>query len=430
MSAVIEITNAILEILIFIFFFNQTLEKKNIKKSNEYIIISSIVFIHIMRSFVPSPTYINYLITLILWSVIVFSLYKDSILKKIVILSICFTIILICDIFSRYTTAVILNISYNANSAVGIQRYLIMIFNIFLFFSILSCISLCIKRSNTKIPFKYWIMLLMFPIFSLFIIICTDILMIMADVNDIKYIFMLLIIIIGLLYFNMVIFRFIDSYSAKLQLNAAKELIKKQSENYAILENTEKNLLQLQHDISKHMGIMKDMIKNDPLNESKKFMDSLNKLSEMPLSTVYTDDITLDSILNVECRKATGAGIKYLVKTHNITAFWNIDPADKSTILCNALDNAIEASSKTDEKFIIIDIAIDAKHTKIRIENSSLPVKIHNNSIVTTKSDFHRHGFGIASIKQTLKKYNGALNISYSDGITSYVILLNNTHVS
>lgn len=327
-------------------------------------------------------------------------------------------------------TAAILNIEYNASVAVGLQRYLVMIFNLFLYFSILSCVSLCIKRSSTKVPFKYWIMLLMFPIFSLFIIICTDILMIMADVNDIKYIFMLLIIIVGLLYFNMVIFRFIDSYSAKLQLNAAKELIKKQTENYAILENTEKNLLQLQHDISKHMGIMKDMIKNEPLNESKKFMESLNKLSEMPLSTVYTDDITLDSILNVECRKATGVGIKYLVKTHNITAFWNIDPADKSTILCNALDNAIEASSKTDEKFIIIDIAIDAKHTKIRIENSSLPVKIHNNSIVTTKSDFHRHGFGITSIKQTLKKYNGALNISYSSGVTSCVILLDNTPAS
>ena len=75
------------------------------------------------------------------------------------------------------------------------------------------------------------------------------------------------------------------------------------------------------------------------------FIKSLKGLSELPLSVIYTNDITLDSILNVECKKATLAHIQYSVKVQNITEPLNISPADKSTILCNVIDNAIEASS-------------------------------------------------------------------------------------
>ena len=301
-----------------------------------------------------------------------------------------------------------------------------MVISLILNFVMIYSVSLFIRKRQTTLSLKYWIMLLLFPLFSLFIVICTDALILLANIHSIKYIILLLIIVLGLLYFNTVVFEFIDSYSSKLQLEAAQELIAAQEENYRLLENNETTLRILQHNINKHMEIMDNIVSND-MPAAKEFAQSLKDLTAIPLGIVYTNDTVLDAILNLECKKAAASKIQYTVKVNRITEPLNIIAADKSTILSNAIDNAIEACYKTREKFIIIDIASDKQHIKIQIENSSLPIKIKSNTILTTKKNTALHGFGLKSIKQTIKKYNGYLKISYKDGITTLIILMDNS---
>lgn len=426
MNVIIEIAVSLLELFIVLFFFRQTLKPRNIGRSVKLYVIVGVAAIHTARSFNPFGTYINFGITLLLWSLLIIFLFDDSLAKKIVIMLIYFATVIMCDSLSRLVTAFILNIPYNTQGAVGMQRYIFNAINICLHFALLAVFSLFIKKNTLSLPIRYWIMLLFFPIFGLFIIVCTDYLLILANVRNIKYIVLLLVIVIGLLYFNVTVFEFIDSYSAKLQLKTAEELIRKQEENYRLLEMNEQDLRLLRHNISKHMSIMQNMLESNNISEPQEFMRSLKSLSALPLGIVYTNDITLDSILNVGCKKATSLGIQYIVKANNITAPINISPADKSTILCNAIDNATEAASKVDEKFIVIDISANKNHIKICMENSSLPINISNNSVFTTKKDTRNHGFGINSIKRSLSKYNGHLDISYDNGITKYVILFDN----
>lgn len=375
MSICIEIINSIFEIFIVLFFFKQTLSLKTQKPLVKYSAIIIVSIIHIVRSFAYIPTYINLGITFVLWSIFLILLFDGSHIRKIIMISIYFVIFIICDILTRFITASILNVQYNTLSTIGLQRYLGMAINLLLNFVMMYSVSLFISRKQASMPPKYWIMLLLFPIFSLFIIISTDILMVLANIHDIKYISLLVIIIFGLLYFNTVVFEFIDSYSSKLQLKAAEELIAKQEENYKLLANNETMLRTLNHNINKHMTIMQNMIDNHYISEPQEFIQSLKSLSALPLGITYTNDITFDSILNIECKKAVAANIKYTVKVNRIVEPLNILAADKSTILCNAIDNAIEACCKVREKFIIIDIASDKQHIKIQIENSSLPIK-------------------------------------------------------
>lgn len=389
MSICIEIINSIFEIFIVLFFFKQTLSLKTQKPLVKYSAIIIVSIIHIVRSFAYIPTYINLGITFVLWSIFLILLFDGSHIRKIIMISIYFVIFIICDILTRFITASILNVQYNTLSTIGLQRYLGMAINLLLNFVMMYSVSLFISRKQASMPPKYWIMLLLFPIFSLFIIISTDILMVLANIHDIKYISLLVIIIFGLLYFNTVVFEFIDSYSSKLQLKAAEELIAKQEENYKLLANNETMLRTLNHNINKHMTIMQNMIDNHYISEPQEFIQSLKSLSALPLGITYTNDITFDSILNIECKKAVAANIKYTVKVNRIVEPLNILAADKSTILCNAIDNAIEACCKVREKFIIIDIASDKQHIKIQIENSSLPIKTKNNIILTTKRMLH-----------------------------------------
>lgn len=112
--------------------------------------------------------------------------------------------------------------------------------------------------------------------------------------RNVKYIVLLIVIVVGLLYFNIAVFEFIDNYSAKLQLKTAEELIKMQEENYRLLEMNEKDLRALRHNISKHMSIMQNMLERNNISETQEFMHSLKSLSALPLGIVYTNDITLD----------------------------------------------------------------------------------------------------------------------------------------
>lgn len=426
MSVLIEIANAIFEVFIVLFFFKQTLSAKPQKSFTKYTTIIIISTIHVVRSFAHIPTYINFGITFALLCIFLILLFDGSHIRKIIMISIYFMIFIICDMLTRFIVASILNITYGTSSPTGLERYLGMTISLALNFFMMYSVALFIKKRLTTLSLKYWIMLLLFPLFSLFIVICTDAFILLANIHSIKYIILLLIIALGLLYFNTVVFEFIDSYSSKLQLEAAKELIAAQEENYRLLENNEATLRILQHNINKHMGIMNNIVSNNS-SAAKEFAQSLKDLTAVPLGIVYTNDMILDAILNLECKKAAAAKIQYTVKINHITEPLNITSTDKSTILCNAIDNAIEACYQVNEKFIIINIASDKQYIKVQIENSSLPIKIKDNTISTTKKNTALHGFGLKSIKQSIKKYNGHLNISYKDGITTLIILMDNS---
>lgn len=423
---IIEISNCIVEMFVGVSFFNRVLQRKNSSNLFYWIALLAFSAVHISRSFLYLHTYVNTFITLLLWSALLIVLYKDIPIKKLIFLCIYLCIGLASDVIARFVASAFLNIDYTQYVLPSMQRYIAIIIYNLLNFVLLSYIALLSKRTSSNLSLKYWIMILLFPLFSLFIVICTDFFILQSRTNDLKNIIILFAIIGGLLYFNTVMFDFIDSYSDKLRLQAAQDLIKKQAYNYKLIETNEAELRYLKHNIKKHMSIMQNMLDNNSFSATTEFMDSLKKLSALPIQTIYTNDITLDSILNVEGRKAREAGIDYMVKTHKMQSPLNIDPTDKSTILCNAIDNAIEACAFVDNKFIVINIISDPQRIVISIDNSSRPIKQHNNLFFTTKSDAKNHGIGILSIKYVLEKYNGKFRLSYADGIAKCIIALDN----
>ncbi len=105
-----------------------------------------------------------------------------------------------------------------------------------------------------------------------------------------------------------------------------------------------------------------------------------------------------------------------------------IDTIDLYAILGNVMDNAIDAVSKIKEKekrqidvmiyrqqnFLVMNI-INPLEAQLDYEDG-LPV--------TTKRDKNYHGFGLHSVRQILKKYDGFLDISEEDGCFSLKMLI------
>lgn len=87
-----------------------------------------------------------------------------------------------------------------------------------------------------------------------------------------------------------------------------------------------------------------------------------------------------------------------------------IEPIDISSLLSNLLDNAIEASEKTDNPIINLSIFKQNAYYVINIENSIC----ENNNLtdsdyipISTKSNSALHGYGMQIIDDIAQKYDG-----------------------
>lgn len=275
-------------------------------------------------------------------------------------------------------------------------------------------------------PLKYAMPIMLVPMLSLIMIIMIDKVISVSNGAGDK---LILPLVIMLMYVNFIMFDYMESYSNKLQLEAANEIIRKDRENYKILEENEKEIREIKHDIRKHMQVIANMNKSknkDDLNlEISQYIDDLQNVVDNMTSVSYTGNEVLDSILNIKARRARIFNIRYFVKT-NIEEEILIREMDLSTILCNALDNAIEGAVGTEEASIVLLVETIDNKLRILIENTSNEVKFSNGKIVTKKSDKKNHGKGLENIKKCLKMYNGTMKINYDDGVFVFESILNN----
>lgn len=106
-----------------------------------------------------------------------------------------------------------------------------------------------------------------------------------------------------------------------------------------------------------------------------------------------------------------------------------MDPVDLYTIFGNAMDNAIESVKKNEvREQRIIDVLIYAEKQMLVIQIMNpvtQPLNFDEDGLpVSTKEQNGYHGFGLKSIRHTVKKYNGFLNVKVEDGIFYLQILL------
>ncbi len=213
----------------------------------------------------------------------------------------------------------------------------------------------------------------------------------------------------------------------KSQFQQEKELLdflyKTQQEQYKISRETIEIINQKSHDLKHQIRALRDADKE----ELDRYLGEIEDSVGIYEAIVKTGNDVFDTILtekSLYCQKhdiqvscvADGSQLGF------------IDNIDLYAILGNAMDNAIEAVEKFEEKEKRqIDVMIYRQHNFLvmNIINPMPEQLIYKDGIpVTTKNDKHSHGFGLRSIKQILKKYEGFLNVSEEDGCFSLKMLI------
>lgn len=137
-------------------------------------------------------------------------------------------------------------------------------------------------------------------------------------------------------------------------------------------------------------------------------------------SAVKTGNEALDVILTEKSLQCNEENIRITCIADG-TALSFMKDADIYTLFGNAIDNAIEAVEKLDDKekrIIGLKVKSDENYIVIHIYNYyNGELQFSEGHPSTSKNDRENHGFGVRSMEKIAEKYSGNLNILAEDNV-------------
>lgn len=210
----------------------------------------------------------------------------------------------------------------------------------------------------------------------------------------------------------------------KQERDALQNILQMQYSNYQISQESIELVNQKYHDLKHQITILKSQLGNeqkieylDQMEADIKAYEAQNKTGNKVLDTVLTAK-------SIHCQKygismtcvADGAALSFM------------DVVDISTLFGNALDNAIESVSKIadqSKRLIHVSVARQKGFLRIRVENCyEGEITLENGLPSSTKQDKRFHGYGLKSIRSTVKKYGGSVTLNMENGWFELRILI------
>lgn len=195
--------------------------------------------------------------------------------------------------------------------------------------------------------------------------------------------------------------------------------------HYEEVENMYHTMRAWKHNYHNHIQTIEALLELERKDDLKQYLTDMK--SDMVTMEVIlkTGNIKADAILNSKIALMKSYGIKVdatAIVPENIP----IKGTELSVFIGNILDNAVEACLKIEEvseRFVHIYIDILKGQFYLSVTNSMVGKATRSgNNYLTTKSG--HHGFGLWSVDQIVKKYNGIINRQSEEGVFATEVLL------
>lgn len=290
-------------------------------------------------------------------------------------------------------------------SQVGIAIISCIIYKIVSFFKSIN--------SEVKIPLSFLLLVVLLFIIVTFMEI--EVFLHERIVDGMKILFTIFYLVVVFL-----IIYLYDLLSKNYMQKLEEETIKREKDYYVkqaeLLEQRSKDIKSIQHDMKNHLFAIESMIKNKNEDAEKYIENILGKITN---DEIYsgTGKIAIDSVINykLSIAKKMGAFVRADIK---IPAEIQENIEDLVTVIGNLLDNAIEAFKDMGEKekYIVVEVSYKIGTININIKNSyNGELNYKNGRIMTKKQDKRMHGIGLKSVKATVEKHNGTVDIEHND---------------
>ena len=171
------------------------------------------------------------------------------------------------------------------------------------------------------------------------------------------------------------------------------------------------------HDMKHQLVAIKYMVKDE--NVKKELNDMWDSISQYGYF-VRTENPVIDTILTEKAEQFSGKNIQMNCMIDENMDISFIKVMDLYVVLGNAMDNVFECmtgSNQPEHGYVNIRMFIDKHFFRMSIKNNySGCIFFENGLPKSNKDDSIFHGYGIKSIRDIVRKYNGEISVSADNG--------------
>jgi len=328
----------------------------------------------------------------------------------------------------------IFNTSHGLAGVAGRKQYtvvgvfVILLSKIIVFVCILA-IRRCMKGKLTQLlSGRDWLRLMIFPIFT--ILIATTLILSYQNAKTPQQYIMLPVSSFGMLGMNIMVFYIIKDVAERKEQIYEDRIFRLQAENRAqmyrsISEGFERQKRKT-HEYKNQIICMQALLDEKQYEKLERYIKRIYGGLDRDVNAIDTNNVIVNAVLNTKYHKAQEAGIVFVLKVNDLSGL-GMEEEDVVTVLCNLLDNAIEACRKCDGKKVIkFKFVIEDGMVKLGIRNTfQTPVVCEHGEIKTTKTFCQEeHGAGIKNIIEVIEKYGGSYVIEDKDGEFYFSIVI------
>lgn len=221
-----------------------------------------------------------------------------------------------------------------------------------------------------------------------------------------------------------IVFSLLINVASKNYYTALNSLLEKQVTtqiaHYEKLEKLNSDMRTFRHDYINHLSSINALIGEGCYSDAQNYIDKLTESTHRNEAIFRTGNRLADAILTDKSENCKDfADIEF---DGCITD--KIGNSDICIILANALDNAVEACKKCPERGrITIAAQIRQGYWTMTMRNPTVSAD-YDGIMKTSKEDEKNHGFGLLSIEQAVKKYDGTMSVSINDGMFEMSVVL------
>lgn len=357
---------------------------------------------------------------------LMFFIYRVPVKISLVATLVFCVVMALCDVLATY---VVMLFSGENVEAARFTANLMLITNIIAKFLILVFVSFVYVRNKTdfsRLFFKKSIYLLIMPVAS--IIVLYQILS-FSNMEKEFSIVMCLLGVTGIFVGNIYSFTFFEKEETLEKQRLKQLFLEQQIEGqriyYQNLEASGEEVRKMRHDLKNTFAALSGYLNKGDIETARQFVEE--KTENLGKLTHSTGHPALDAVMNAKRTKAFENHIQFEAKIA-LPQELLMDEMDLCIILGNALDNALEACEKMprDQAHIFLNLHKSGEMLFIEIKNTFKEEPVSGSEgLVTTKRDKKNHGFGLKTMEQLTKKYEGAIDYEAKEGWFCLSINLN-----
>lgn len=186
-----------------------------------------------------------------------------------------------------------------------------------------------------------------------------------------------------------------------------------QKEIYEAKLANEEELRALRHDIKGHLFTLSELLSDNKIKESASYISGLTKQHQERQSEIFCSNPYMNAVLRTHSLRFKENNIPFscLAGIDSRT----LPGIELCLILNNALENALEASIKQQERLVKLQARIWHEQFLLRVSNRfDGTLHEYEGLPVSTKTE-KGHGYGMANIRSTVQRLGGEMNYQIED---------------